>query len=354
MADRAWRDIMAVVAERTLELSESFVDGEALGRRWSTWDWSIGVAFYGVLRAEETLAAGGRYSARMKRWIDKRIGTLPAVCVNTNALLLTVLHLHAMRPEPAYADLFAAFDDYLANRAPRVPSGALAHTVVGHDYAGQVWADTLFMSALYMMRRGVLLGRGEMIREAMFQLERHLTLLRDERTQLFWHGWDDVRRKPLGERWGRGNAWIAASVVEMLELYAPHGDAGTTQRIAAVLGQQLAALEALQEPDGCWRTVLDDASTYAETSVTAGVAFAARKAVRLGLADRRFGAMAERAMRAVVGRIDPQGDVLGGSSGTPVCSGASAYNAIPTEVTPFAQGLALLALCEAARAASEA
>jgi unsaturated rhamnogalacturonyl hydrolase len=57
--------------------------------------------------------------------------------------------------------------------------------------------------------------------------------------------------------------------------------------------------------------------------------------------------MAQKAIQALVAKIDDEGNVLGGSSGTAIKENVAEYNAVPLAVTPFTQGLALMALCAA-------
>ncbi len=56
--------------------------------------------------------------------------------------------------------------------------------------------------------------------------------------------------------------------------------------------------------------------------------------------------MAQRAIKAVLDNVDAEGNVLRGSSGTPIKRDVAEYAQVPYAITPFSQGLALMALCE--------
>jgi unsaturated rhamnogalacturonyl hydrolase len=348
------RKVLKKVTERTLDLAFRYdqddLDRVSDAQRWANWDWYMGVAFYGLWKAHELLE-NDAYILRIKQWIDQRIETgIQTVCVNTCAPMTTVLRLHQLYPEERYETLCQTFDDYILNQAPWTPSGAMAHTVIGQDFVGQVWADTLFMSIIYLTQRGLYLHSRAHLEEAARQRVLHLDSLYDEKDGLFYHGWDDVAKKPLGVKWGRGNAWIIVSMMEMLEsipLDAPERTAHLEK-----LNSQMAALEEHQDSNGYWRTVLDHHDTYPETSVTAGVAAGALKGIRLGLIDDKYQEMALKAIQALVAKIDDEGNVVGGSSGTAIKENVAEYNAVPLAVTPFTQGLALMALCEATTFAS--
>lgn len=340
---------IATIAQQTLALASQRANTDDTndkpnGLRWHQWDWSIGVGFYGVGKAYD-LNHDDAYIPQLKEWIDSRIdGGIRAICVNTNALLTTVLRLHQRCPEQRYENLCRVFDDYLLNTAPRVPCGALAHATIESRNCGQMWADTLFMSIIYGVQRSLLLNDREHLHEALRQLILHVENLYDADSGLFYHGWDDVEKRPLGAKWGRGNAWVIVSAMEILELVSFNflGKQDLLNR----LHHQLATLEQLQDADGCWRTVLDHPETYPESSVTAGVAYGALKGIRLGLVPRRYATMAQRAIEAVLDNVDREGNVLRGSSGTPIKQSVAEYAQIPYAITPFTQGLALMALCE--------
>jgi len=343
------REILKKITERTLDMAFHYkkapLDKGSDAWRWYSWDWYMGVALYGIWKAHEVLE-NDIYILRIKEWIDQRIETgVEALCVNTSAPMTTVLRLYQLYGEERYETLCQMFDDYILNQAPRTPSGAIAHTVIGRDFVGQVWADTLFMSVMYLTQRGLYLNSHAHLEEAAKQRILHLNSLYDEKDGLFYHGWDDVGKKPMGAKWGRGNAWVITSMIEMLESIP----LDSPERTGALgkLNHQMAALEKHQDSDGYWRTVIDHRDTYPETSVTAGVAAGASKGIRLGLLDEKYTGMAQKAIQALVAKVDDEGNVLGGSLGTSVKKSVAEYNDVALGVTPFTQGLALMALCEA-------
>ena len=342
------KNMLAKIAEQTLLRSFQFSDRERLDKedkRWYVWDWSIGVGFCGLWQAYDHLRKN-EYAISMKKWIDERLDRngIGSICVNTNALLLSVLRLRELRDEEKYEPLCQAFDSYLMRQAPRTPSGTVAHTVIQQAYDGEVWADTLFMSMVYLAKRGMLLNDDGRWQEAVNQLALHMKLLADRQTGLFYHGWDDVSKQPLGVKWGRGNAWIIVSAIEILETVP--SDIPEKTAIVQALHAQIDALAILQDESGLWRTVLDRSDTYLESSVTAGVAYGILKGIRLGMIDERYRTVADKAVLGLTRQIDDQGNVLKGSTGTPIKADAMEYNLIPYRVTPFTQGLAMMALSE--------
>ncbi len=345
------RHIMGRVVKQTLNLAFQYdkkgTNAPRTAQPWYEWDWCMGVAFYGIWKAHEHLKDDA-HVLQMKRWIDDRIDTgIAKLCVNTCAPLTTVLRLHQLHPDPMYERTCQTFDEYILRTAPRVPSGALAHTTLRADHVTQIWVDTLFMSVIYLVRRGLHLGRPAYVEECIRQFFLHFKPLFDTQAGLFYHGYDGVENRPLGVHWGRGNAWAIVSTLDVVEAIGT--EFPEKRYLCDTLNTQLAALERHQDATGLWRTVLDDADTYLETSITAGVAYGVLKGIRMGLVDTRRRAMGERALQALVSRIDNEGNVQGGSSGTPIMATPAEYNGIAVAVTPFTQGLTLMALSEAVR-----
>lgn len=334
------------MVQRSLTLSQKYFNDEHDDNewRWARWDWSIGVAFYGIAQAYDVTPHAGWFE-ELQQWIDAKIDSgMNNVCVNSTMPLHTVLSLRERKNDPKYERICDRYDHYLMREQKRTPTGAIPHFVSSDGAASEIWADTLFMSVIYLARRGAELGEKSYIREAVKQLIIHMTKLKDESSKLYYHGWDDTASKPLGFLWGRGNAWITSSAVDILQY---ESDDTQEKRLGVeMLNEQLDALARLQDESGMWRTVLDQPDSYLETSVTAGVAYGILKGIRLRLVDEKFKSMADRAIAAVMANIDAEGNVQGGSTGTAVQADIEGYQTIPLQVTPFTQGLGLLAVSE--------
>lgn len=344
-----YKELARKTCDQTLKLSYKYYNEDPSNTpslRWSRWDWHIGVAFYGVWKAYELLEDDS-IANMLKAWIDTRIhDRIDSINVNTTAPMLTVLNLYEKYGENKYDQLFRLFDTYLAYFGLRTPCGALSHTVIGKHRPDQIWADTMFMAELYLLKRGKALGNEYYINEVIKQILFHKEYLVDKETNLLFHGWHDVEKRPMGVRWGRGNCWITASIVEMLETVG--SDFPEKKDVLELINNQIEAISKLQREDGLWCTVLDHPETYPETSATAGFAFGILKGIRLGYVDKKYKPMAMKAMDAIASKIDAEGNVLGVSGGTPIYPTVEDYNNIPCDITPFGQGLVLMALCEAA------
>jgi unsaturated rhamnogalacturonyl hydrolase len=301
------------------------------------WNWPAGVAFYGLCRAWES-TRDDAYMDYLAAWTEEYLEVgLPPFMVNSVSMGHAMLGLYKATGDRRYYEIALRKVAHLREEAPRFGGGVLQHTVsAGNDFPGQAWADTLFMAAFFLLRMGAEEGESAWIEDALLQYRRHEELLQDPETELYFHAWDESSRSRLsGVRWARANAWAAITMAEALRIidYSYPDFMG----IEGSLRDQLAALARLQDPSGLWHTVLDDPSTYCETSATAGI----------GTAFLRFGRPlhAKHVLRAYEGlkaNVSPEGSVLNVSAGTAVMADAARYALVPRKrAQGWGQGLAL-------------
>ncbi|WP_217595128.1 glycoside hydrolase family 105 protein [Cohnella sp. GbtcB17] len=316
------------------------------------WDWSQGVGLFSLyLYYKET---GDRDLLNyLTSWFDRHLERgLPGKNVNTMCPLLTLSYLYEETGKPDYLKVCEEWADYAAVRMPRTPESGIAHTAVDSPNEGELWDDTLYMTVLFLGRMGVLLKREDYVEESVRQFLVHLKYLTDTETGLFFHGWTFKENHNFARaRWGRGNAWYTAGLVDYLDIVDV--SPGVRRFLLSSLERQAAKLTELQEPSGMWRTLLDDPSSYEETSATAGFAYGLLKAVRKGYLDARYREPGLRALQAVVGRIDADGAVQDVSYGTRMGHTLDFYRQIPRCPMPYGQSMALLMLAESLKHAAE-
>lgn len=310
-----------------------------------TWDWPGGVAYYGVSRAFEATGEQA-YLDRMAAWCDEYLEAgLPVWTVNTCAMGHMLLTLYGQTKEQKYLDLILSKVDYLQNKALRFGDGVLQHTVsANNDFPEQCWADTLFMAAYFMLRVGVMLGEKPLIEDALHQFYWHINYLQDEKSGLWYHGYNHIQKDHMsGIYWGRANAWAAYTmsrvgrVLPEAYLYPPF------MHIVSSLRDQLAAIKVLQKNDGLWGTVLDHPEAYGEVSATAGIA-----AAMVMQGNPLHAKYVQKALDGVLDNISENGRVLNVSGGTAVMNDIEGYLAVDKKwAQGWGQGLALALLAAA-------
>jgi unsaturated rhamnogalacturonyl hydrolase len=317
---------------------------------FSKWEWPQGVGLYGMCTLY--LRTGDRrYRDILESWFDARLAEgMPGKNVNTMAPMLTLIHLYEIDRRPERLSLCLEWAEWVMNEMPRTAEGGLQHIVVNSRNDGQLWVDTLYMTVLFLAKVGMVAGRREYVEEAIRQYLLHIKYLADRESGLWFHGWTFNGRHNFGRvHWGRGNCWYTAGVVDFIEIAGIEG--GVRQFLVDALKAQVDALIPLQDAEGMWHTILDDPSSYAESSATAGFGYGILKAVRMGLLPERYQAPALRACEAVLARVDATGSVTQVSYGTPMGDDADFYKRIPLCVAAYGQALTVHLLGEALRLA---
>jgi unsaturated rhamnogalacturonyl hydrolase len=176
---------------------------------------------------------------------------------------------------------------------PRTRDGGFWHKRI---YPHQMWLDGVYMASPFLAEYALTFGEPAALDDAANQVllaEKHL---RDPKTGLLYHGWDETRSErwanpktgTSSQFWGRSVGWYAMAVVDILELMPEHHPKRAALR--AVLDRLGHALLSVQDkPTGLWWQVLDapgHEKNYREASASAMFVYALGKGVRLGLLDR--------------------------------------------------------------------
>ena len=135
-------------------------------------------------------------------------------------------------------------------------------------------------------------------------------------------------------------------IPDFLELVDLPADDPTRRFLVEILKAQVSALAALQDETGLWHTLLDDPDSYLEASATAGFAYGILKGVRMGLLEREYSEVAEKAVRAIIANISDDGELQQVSFGTGMGSDLDFYRNIPRTSMPYGQAMAILCLAE--------
>ena len=95
-----------------------------------------------------------------------------------------------------------------------------------------------------------------------------------------------------------------------------------------ILNCQVKALKKYQSPTGMWHTLIDEETSYEETSATAGFAFGILKAVHMGIISKDYEVCGKKAIEALISKVDDDGSVTDVSTGTPMGNDKEFYRNI--------------------------
>ncbi len=346
------RQSIVRVADALVQMLER--DYENFEPEIGRWDWMPGVGLYGLVRAYETLAEK-RYLEFCKAYVDRLLAEdIVSYSINGSILFETVLKLYEYYQAESYQTELRYFLRWLLRSAAKCQNQCYEHSWTEQDVhlVEQVWIDTLYMVGIVLAESYRLLGREDCRDEALLQFLRHQQCLQDPETGLFRHLYECSTGSHLaGAFWGRGNGWMAASVVDLLS--AIGGDDPRTRDIVESFRRQMEAVRRVQDSSGMFHTILTDPNTYLEMSSTAALGYAALRGVRLGALEAHFKSVGERAVEAVLAHIKPDGIVDKVSGGTSGFIEYEEYNLIPIGPCLYGQALAIMLLSEYLTMSSE-
>jgi len=303
------------------------------------WGWRGGIMIAGLTAAHECTGRQ-EYLDEAVEWMqaEAEIAFEPRH-VNDAVGGLALLDAHAATSDPSLLAAARSLADFLVDGYPEV-GGAYLHA------EDQLWVDTTFMSAPFLAEFGRVTGEPQYTDAAVTQILAHAERMQDPDTGLWWHGWDSGDFQSgldphHGVFWGRGNGWAAASTAQVL-LRLPD-DHAQRSKIEDVLVRHVQGAASVQADEGGWHTIIDDPTTYLETSGTILLTTGARVATRLGLGD--FAEVHEQGERYLETKLDAAGRLDGVSGPTSLSDDRTEYSERPIDDLPyFAAGLYIMLL----------
>jgi len=221
-----------------------------------------------------------------------------------------MLTLFQERHKPVYLRMVQMITDFIHDSAERSPEGGLDHWTGSHEY----WVDTLYMACPLLARFGKMENKPAYVDDAAQQFIVHARSLQDEKTGLFYHMWDWQTGQLTPVLWGRGNGWVFMALADTIEMMGrDHSSFPALRQIALHLAH---GLQATQDRDGLWHTVLNDPTSYAECSASSMFAYGLLKLVRLKVLAPSYKKVALRGWTAINARYVKDGVVTGVSGST--------------------------------------
>ena len=315
-------------------------------RRYQHWEWTQGVGLYGLWKLF-AITEDEKYLDILKKFFDQQLGIgFPALNVNTVAPFLTMSYVGEYLRSETYLQPCRETAAWIMDRFPRTKEGGFQHMTSDTLNDQELWDDTLFMTVLFLANMGRIEGKREYVKEAQYQFLLHAKYLADKETGLWYHGWTfNGNHNFAGAFWGRGNCWVTIAIPEFLQMV--QCDPDVKQRLQQILLNQVESLAKYQDASGMWHTLIDDPTSYVESSATCGFAYGILKAVHTGLLDASYEAVALKALDPILGYIAEDGVVHQVSYGTPMGrESKDFYKNIELRPMPYGQAMAMLFLIE--------
>lgn len=316
-------------------------------KSWTVWNWPQGVGLYGIYKNYQMTKNPRAYQV-VNEWFEDRMEEgAPPKNVNTMAPLLTMAYLYEDTKDSRYLPYLEQWAEWVMNDMPRTNEDGLQHATYGPENKNQLWDDTLMMTVLPLAKIGKLLNRPEYLEEARYQFMIHIKYLMDKRTGLWYHGWTFEGNHNYAEAfWARGNCWLTIAIPEIIEILELSKEDALRKLLIETLEAQVRALKTYQSESGLWHTLLDDPSSYVESSATAGFAYGILKAVHKRYLPQEYKEVAYRAIQGLLEQIDEKGEVQNVSIGTGMGDSLDFYRNIGITAMPYGQSLTVLCLTE--------
>lgn len=227
-------------------------------------------------------------------------------------------------------------------RHPRTKENGFWHK---QRYPNQMWLDGLYMAEPFYTEYSTVFAENANFDDIALQfrlIEQHL---RDPKTGLLWHGYDESRQMPWANRetgcspnfWSRSIGWYAMALVDVLDYFPKtHPD---RPKLEDYLRQTAAAVLRYQDPaSGCWWQITNrggDQGNYLEASGTGMFVYAFLKGSRMGYLPPQYAAAGQKGWAGMLQNFistDANGSIhlektvsVGGLGGTPYRDGSYEY-----------------------------
>ena len=327
------------------------------------WGYEEGVLLDGMA-AEWHSTADGEDFKYIKTAVDKYVtedGTITGYKANEHTLDdiemgRAVLLVYRVTQQPKYYKAAKFLHDQLAVQ-PRTASGGYWHKQI---YPNQMWLDGAYMAEPFRATYAVTFqapGDFDDIAKQLLLMDAHM---RDPRTGLMKHGWDESKQMPWAdmrtglspEAWGRAMGWYCMALVDVLDWFPK--DHPQRAALVAALNRTAAAVVMYQDAkSGLWWQVMDEGpqrftqtsghpseipakkGNYPEASASCMFVYALAKGVRMGYLPQTDEAAAKLGWEGIQkqfvttgadGLMVLNGTVkVGGLGGTPYRSGLYEY-----------------------------
>jgi len=201
-----------------------------------------------------------------------------------------------------------------------------------------LWDDDQYMGLTLLARLSVILKQKDYAQKVGKMQLTYAQRLEDT-DSVFWHGFNEKDGHHSCCKWGRANGWVMMSHVESL-IALDYFSLPDFTGVLTLFQKHSQAIVNLQSEDGRWHQVLNDNSTFLETSASAMFLWSFAEGVTHGWLEHDvYGPVIEKAWNGLVKTIQTNGTVTGISEGTGIGTTVSFYNQRSTNYLSSSPGL---------------
>jgi rhamnogalacturonyl hydrolase YesR len=235
--------------------------------------------------------------------------------INSGLMLLRLLDRRGDARFKAAADLLAS----QLESHPRTSEGAFWHKQI---YPHQLWLDGLYMGMPFLAALGERRDDETAWTDAVHEFQVARARLRDPKTGLYFHAWDEARKQDWADPqtglssqiWGRGLGWYAMALVDTLD-HLPAHRTDLRAPLLEIIRELAPAIVEHQTDNGVWYQVVDRpeaVGNYREASASAMFVYFLAKAINKGYLPDSYRTAAVRGYEGLLEEfvtIDADGEV---------------------------------------------
>lgn len=261
-------------------------------------------------------------SVRRNRNYDPQMRTMlqPGALDDCGAMCAAYCRLSLDRPGKNYEPVISRYMTQVKKQY-RIGGDHIFARVRPHY--NTVWLDDMYMGIPSLAWYGCLKGDTASVHDAVRQIRAFKRRMWMPEHRLFRHGWVEEMTPHPFFPWGRANGWAILTLCEVLDaMQRAHSSLLAAGRkdypqydadrdfVLDLLRQHIDGLCARQDKTGFWHQLLNDPTSYLETSATAIYTYCLAHAICEGWIDAlAYGAQTLLAWNAVSTQINQQGQV---------------------------------------------
>lgn len=179
-------------------------------------------------------------------------------------------------------------------RHPRTSEGAFWHRAT---YPNQLWLDGVYMGMPFLARYAATYETGKQQHESFSEAVHEFVIarehLRDAKTGLYYHAWDESKKAEWADKqtgrapqfWSRGMGWYAMALVDVLD-FIPETETELRKTLTDIIAELAPDILRYQdEATGTWWQITDrpgDIGNYRESSASAMFTYFFAKSINKG------------------------------------------------------------------------
>lgn len=330
-------DVKATI-DRVMTFLEGAMPAELDGEKLKTGSLRLTSYEIGVLYCAAQEAAKTTGDERYFRFADERLGLIarieptsmkrlkkdmkfddqmrkvcfPTALDDAGAMCAGFIRYKMNNEKAKVETLIERYIEHVYKKQYRLADGTLARI---RPHYNTVWLDDMYMGIPCLAWYGKMTGKKEFFDEALKQIRLFkekmwvtMPSTSGNDAGLFRHGWVEEMNPHPFFPWGRANGWAVLTLCEVLDAM-PKDYAGRDE-VMQLLKAHMEGLRALQDKSGMWHQLLNDNTTYLETSATAIYTYCFAHAVCEGWIDPlAYGAQTLLAWNAIAKQVNEKGQV---------------------------------------------